>query len=174
MRTKPIITIKNLKTMESLSEETTCYTATVYVDGVKWGESSNTGNGGEDRVRTYGEGNSYDAVRELDALIAETYPKFNLAYGDEPENLIDMDLSLVIGDLIAEDRWLKDYRRTVKAKVLYIKPGEKAVYQMKVVKGRALADHYAFLRGKQPDVTILNEKPEAEGLELYKANVGQR
>jgi hypothetical protein len=167
---KPIITLKNLKTMPSLSEETTAYTATVYVDGVKLCEASNTGQGGEDRFHPVA-GKTYADIAEVEARIKATYPKFDLSEG---LGQIDMDLSLVISEVMAEAEWLKDYRRTTKSKVLYIKPGEKAVYQMKIVKGRALEEHYAFLRGKTPDAIILNEKPEAEGLALYKANVQQR
>jgi len=40
------ITIKNLKVIKALSEETLCFTATVYVDGKKAGTASNRGFGG--------------------------------------------------------------------------------------------------------------------------------
>lgn len=40
--------LKNVKIFESLSEETLCYSATVYVDGTRTVEVSNHGNGGPD------------------------------------------------------------------------------------------------------------------------------
>jgi hypothetical protein len=39
-------TLKNLKVCEWASEETTCFTATLYVDGKRVGECSNDGQGG--------------------------------------------------------------------------------------------------------------------------------
>lgn len=45
--TKPIITLKNLKHAEFASQETHCFEATVYVDGVKFCKASNEGHGGE-------------------------------------------------------------------------------------------------------------------------------
>ncbi len=42
-------TLKNLKVCEWASEETTCFTATLYVDGKRVGECSNDGHGGADR-----------------------------------------------------------------------------------------------------------------------------
>ena len=40
------ITIKNLKTAEFASHETLCFSATVYVDGVRSFTAENDGNGG--------------------------------------------------------------------------------------------------------------------------------
>lgn len=54
MKTKPVIELKNLKVAEFASEETTCYEATVYVDGARFCVASNQGQGGDD---------SYDAIR---------------------------------------------------------------------------------------------------------------
>ena len=51
---KPVIEIKNLKVAEFASEETTCYEATVYVDGARFCIGSNQGHGGDD---------SFDAIR---------------------------------------------------------------------------------------------------------------
>lgn len=40
------ITLKNLKVIKCMSEETTCFQATVYVDGKKAGTAQNDGHGG--------------------------------------------------------------------------------------------------------------------------------
>jgi len=40
------ITLKNIKHIPRLSEETECFTASIYIDGVKKGEASNRGCGG--------------------------------------------------------------------------------------------------------------------------------
>jgi len=48
MKTKPLIELKNLKVAEFASEETTCYEATVWVDGKRFCIASNQGHGGPD------------------------------------------------------------------------------------------------------------------------------
>jgi hypothetical protein len=40
------ITLKNISHNERLSEETNCFSATIYIDGKKAGEASNHGHGG--------------------------------------------------------------------------------------------------------------------------------
>ena len=42
--------LKNLKIYESMSEETTCFSATLYLDGKKVGELANRGCGGAHEV----------------------------------------------------------------------------------------------------------------------------
>ncbi len=49
MTTKPKIELKKIKYSESLSEETPAYTATAYVDGVRFAEVSNHGTGARTR-----------------------------------------------------------------------------------------------------------------------------
>ena len=44
------ITLKNVKYAKFASEETACFQATVYIDGVKCGEASNDGHGGSTNI----------------------------------------------------------------------------------------------------------------------------
>lgn len=46
-----MITVKNVKINESLSEETLCFSATVYQDGVRIGTATNHGQGGNTNVQ---------------------------------------------------------------------------------------------------------------------------
>ncbi|USN14389.1 hypothetical protein KABACHOK_05760 [Brevundimonas phage vB_BpoS-Kabachok] len=167
---KPVITLKNLKTMPSLSEETTAYTATVYVDGEKFAEASNTGQGGEDRIHPVGRF-TYDDLAALEARIKATYPQFDLSEG---LGLIDMDLSLLIGEEITAHEWLKAYRRTIKKKVLFTKPGSPGIFQMDLTAPHPLAAHVKVIHEKQPQAVILNLMPEAEGVAYYRAHVEQQ
>lgn len=170
---KPIITLKRLEVSKSLSQETTAYTADVYVDGVKYAEASNHGHGAEDHIRPVGQF-TYAHLEALEARIKATYPPFDLASPGEPPNTIPMDLSLLIAEEITKAEWLKDYRRTIKAKVLFSKPGQKGIFQMKWDKKHPLAAYVQVIREKEPEAVILNLLPEAEGLAYYKANVEQR
>lgn len=165
----PVITLKSLKTMPSLSEETTAYTATVYVDGEKFAEASNSGQGGEDRIHPVGRF-TYDDLAALEARIKATYPKFDLGEG---LGEIDMDLSLLIGEEITNGEWLKDYRRAIKKKVLFTKPGKAGIFQMTLMAAHPLDAHVKVIREKEPEAVILNLMPEAEGVAFYRANVTQ-
>ncbi len=82
--TKPVIEMKNLKVAEFASEETTCYEATVYVDGARFCIASNQGHGGDsshDPIRPRGGYKSGEeagaARRELDADVHKIALRFN-------------------------------------------------------------------------------------------------
>lgn len=47
-KTPPNFEVKNVKVIESMSEETLCFEASLYVDGKKVGHASNHGHGGPD------------------------------------------------------------------------------------------------------------------------------
>ena len=47
------IDLKNLKFAEFASQETNCFSATVYIDGVKATTISNDGHGGPNRVMSH-------------------------------------------------------------------------------------------------------------------------
>ena len=71
-----MITVKNVKIIQSMSEETLCFTATIYENGIKIGEASNRGYGGntdihldDPRSKTQSE---YSALEEkVDELVYE-------------------------------------------------------------------------------------------------------
>ena len=63
--TAPAITMKGLKVAEFASEETTCFQATVYVDGKRFCIASNEGHGGPDRFDALTRGREHaDAIDE--------------------------------------------------------------------------------------------------------------
>ena len=79
------ITLKNLKIARHLSEETTAFTATIYVDGMSVGHVKNDGQGGS---------NSYGLTREWEEKLeahAKSLPDLQSEYGP-----LKMDLDLLI------------------------------------------------------------------------------
>lgn len=101
-------TLKNLKVCEWASEETTCFTATMYVDGKRVGEVSNDGHGGC---------NSYGFDERKYATIASewlwndhinTCNKYDLSAGDRAEFTPDFD-SLVC-ELVEQAELAKQVR----------------------------------------------------------------
>jgi hypothetical protein len=65
-----MITLKNVKLNEMMSEETPCFSADLYENGKLLAYVSNRGHGGSNEIRPI-EGKSYKDVRHLDTLDAE-------------------------------------------------------------------------------------------------------
>lgn len=106
------VTLKNFKHSEFMSQETDCFQATVYVDGVKVGVVSNEGHGG---------GNEVHLLPEFSHL--NPFRKF-----DEPNPL--MDGIEAAKSAIMRERAEKAATASVKRKLskhlCYIKAGDKA------------------------------------------------
>lgn len=169
---RPIITIKNLKVNATLSEETTCYSATIYVDGKKFGETGNDGHGGCDRILSCAPGVTRADFAALDDRIAATYPR--IIYGEDKTDLGPCNLEWLVSGLIEDAEWVRDYRRAVKGKVLFTVPGETGVSQIKVKPPHTEAQYLAHIAQKYPGAVILNALPEDEAVKLFRENVKVR
>lgn len=91
------ITIKSVKIIKSLSEETFCYTATIYVNGKPFCKGSNHGHGGPDFYTPIKKNNGSLAalnndLEKLDSDLALTPVK------DYPD--LSNNLELVVGELL--------------------------------------------------------------------------
>ena len=93
------IELKNIKYAAFASEETNCYEATLYVDGKRFAIVSNSGHGGadmQDPISPF----TYKDLAQLQKTIAEEYPKWGSAFGDDDK--YDTTLEIVCGDLMNE------------------------------------------------------------------------
>jgi len=107
------VELKNIKIAEFASHETTCYEATVYVDGVRAFTASNDGNGGTDFYYPFpGKRDLMNAAEDW----AKTLPAIE-CYGTK----LDSDLELVIGDLLNEEMLRRD-RKSAAAKGIAFHP----------------------------------------------------
>lgn len=156
------IELRNISTNDRLSEETTCFSATVYIDGKKAFEASNRGQGGCNDYHAFGPdfsaGNKTIAAAEA---WATAQPPIS-AYGME----LPMDLDLYIGELIAAHQIEKDLKRALGAKVLF-KVGDAPIREIKI-KPHPLDKVKAFIRGKHANAVILNDLPLADALVIYR------
>lgn len=112
------IKLKNIKHAAFASQETHCFTATVYLNGERFCTVENDGRGGCDDFRPLkGDKNSeiYAKIKEINAELSKEIIK-----GDGFE--IENDIEIVIGDLVNE--WLqeKEVKKVLK-KIAYIKKG---------------------------------------------------
>lgn len=165
------VEIKNLKTLKSLSEETLCFTATVYIDGVKACEASNHGQGGC---------NEYHAVnaegqKMMDKLEAwaKTQPKqvsTTIINGDKPFEY-DLDFDGIIDDAInaleEEKFWESQYKRLLK---------KCAFFDGKSIRSftgkNLLVDNVRkYISEKHPGGKLLSDMPKHEAFAMMKSHI---
>lgn len=126
------IELKNLKIAASLSEETTAYTATIYIDGVAAFHASNHGHGAPDsydRMRGY----AGPDERAINAWLAENTapngpfeadPAKRAAYDDGSP----YDLESLVGDLINDFEGEKEWKRRIMSRIAVLRPKGIATY----------------------------------------------
>lgn len=107
------IELKNVKYMASLSEETMCFSATVYIDGKKRGEVKNRGCGG---AHDY---HPFELEGEIEAHAA-TLPPYKSSYSEEPR---PMCAEILVNEILAKELELRDLRRAARNKTLFKIPG---------------------------------------------------
>jgi len=115
------IELKNIKYFAAMSEETHCFTATIYVDGKRTFGVSNRGYGGCDDYEPLGkmtQQQMYDKLEEINNELK----KETVYFGENNEHSLTNDLELVTGDLMNQYHTDKDIKRTLK-KMAYVKDG---------------------------------------------------
>lgn len=159
------IELRKVKYAAFASQETPCFEAEVWIDGKNAGRVSNEGHGGPDLFR------SPDTERRLNEH-AKTLPPY--VFGDSK---LDMGAELIVGGLLGDWLLARDLKRALKAKLLYTKPGEAALYETKRVQPAAMThflqdtDQQERLRAKFNADRFLNLMPFDEALKLFKGVV---
>ena len=157
------IELKNVQHFERMSEETDCYSASLYVDGVKIGEVSNRGCGGCDEF--HGDRAAYDRA---DRWCRESLPKLPPLFEDgEP---MEQTIETVCHDRLTDWLLRRDMKRAMARRALFVKPDHAGKVFQLGYRGTAKPDErlFAEVERRHPDATILNRLPEAEALRLYK------
>lgn len=88
------VTLKNVKFFSSLSEETNCFTATVYFDGKKIGDCRNDGRGGSTHLYFSDRGKEAEVISYCNSLPPVSFGDFSL----------DSSLELILDGCFSE--WL--------------------------------------------------------------------
>ena len=133
MEPRSAMELKNLSHNASLSEETHCFRASVYINGKRMFTASNGGNGGSNFYSPSDFGKGKEAFEEAMAIAREEARQYTLkkielgedlqwaidAFGDgKSDELIDW----LITDLINEQLTLKEMRKVMKKKVIVYDP----------------------------------------------------
>ena len=159
------IELKNIKYSEFASHETSCYEATIYIDGKKAGTVENGGYGGCDSVHPY------QVAQQIDAY-AKTLPKHVCSFNDpETGKPAEMEQTheTIFGEILTDWLHAKDLKRAMSRCVMFTREDGR-VYQSAGMKKEALAKYLSegklseALRAKE----ILNLLPLDRALEIYK------
>lgn len=160
------ITIKNLKVSQFASEETLCFEATVYIDGLKSGTVSNSGCGGSNEYHPW------EMARRINEY-AKTLPMIETDMKD-PHDSTKMftyaqDADGLIDTIVEQMQLEKDFDKRIKTRLLFDTP--KGITQTKANKAELIAAHIA-----KPDKAAellaqrcLNLMPRAEALAIFAA-----
>jgi hypothetical protein len=152
------ITLKNVKYFAPMSQETHCYTASVYFDGVRVGTTENNGHGGCDSHGPIDKA-GWDAMQAYAATL-ESGSTFH------DGSTMDVDLDWVFCELVNQSFLLKDFARAINNRVLYIKDG--SLYQTKCVKQKATLGEWVEQVIEWEGVTeVLNMLAPAEAFAIY-------
>lgn len=156
--------LRNVKYASFNSEETNCFSAAVYIDGVKAGEVSNDGHGGPDNHHPHELGERLE-------VWAKTLPPYTFGGETAPHNA-----ETAIGELF--DEWLitRDLKKRIGKKMLFTIKGKKGVFAVSFKQPQALE---AIVRDKgmlaafahrHKAERILNTLPFEEALQIFRAS----
>tara|TARA_R110000868_G_scaffold409899_1_gene696436 strand:- start:34291 stop:34761 length:471 start_codon:yes stop_codon:yes gene_type:complete len=106
------IELKNIKTLKAMSEETQCFTATVYIDGSKAGTVRNSGHGGCNEYHPTSLGQRLDDY-------AKTLPA-DVVFG----MTIQPDADSVIGKVYQREAVKRELTSLMARKIVFIRDGE--------------------------------------------------
>jgi len=106
------IEIKNVKYSQFASRETSCFEATVYIDGKRMGTASNDGHGGP---------NNYDSRALVEALTEHTKTLPTRTWRLDGEALeVPPDIDTAIDDLLMAYLHGRDLKRALSKRVLFV------------------------------------------------------
>jgi hypothetical protein len=110
------ISVKNYKVVAELSEETECYTATIYMDGKRIGKASNRGSGGPDEYLFDSRELSdafYEYAKEWAASDAvQNNPLYR--YEFDGESRCSADAETLVQEACANFRRVRDAKKIIK------------------------------------------------------------
>lgn len=160
------ITLKGIKYFAGMSEETHCFTATIYFDGVKVGTTKNNGHGGCDEDWPTNKPGWADMLAYVSSFEAD---QSSFADG---VTILQPDLDWVVSELVNSWLALDELKKLVKKRVVFVRDGK--VLQTQCAKGKAAQKRVTLARWIHELETdnsvsaILNQLPIADALKLYK------
>lgn len=166
----PTIELKSVKVNETLSEETHCFSATLYVNGKRVAAASNRGTGGPTDLAPFD-----DSAREIVKRANEACKTQLPAIEFGPDGLtlvapgtkdaIPRDLELVVNELVNLHCLRKAFARQMK-KITVMKGGEMFHYPAKVKPSDENIDRVMALP-ENAGAVVLQRMPEDEAFKVF-------
>lgn len=172
------IEMKKIKHYASMSEETYCYEAVVYLDGKPFAEVRNGGHGGCDMVydhpRTiYSDIQEWrDKLKELESYF-QSLPSQQFSYenanGDMVYDYINQTFESWCHDQVGYHVALQEMRRDLKKSILFIDDGKLYAMKFPMIKKmtREIAEKIAKSNDELQGKKILNLMDEREAVALF-------
>jgi hypothetical protein len=152
------IELKKFVHMKSLSEETLCYTADVYVDGKLYARVENRGRGGATTVFVEP---SMRAMEQSVNNYCQSLPPV-VAYG----YTLNMDFESYVDDLASRQVAAKELKPLLKRKILAIKPND-GMYEYKVSGNKVTQEVIAIFQNQNPTFAVLNTMDFDKALDAF-------
>ena len=143
------IELKKLKVVNALSEETTCYTAEIWVDGARAFLASNRGHGAADDFHQVG----VVSEASVDAWLAAN--RQPARFGD---TVLEHTLEFEVAALITKTEEVKRIRRSFKKQLIVIDDGKVFGYPLK---GRSMNAVAEAMRRTRPGIRVVNDDETA-------------
>ena len=154
------IELKNIKYSSFASQETSCFQATIYIEGKKEGTVENDGQGGCNFYHP-------SSVGALLNDYATTLPK--IKYGEDE---FCQDADCLINDLLMNHLYEKDLKKSLSKRIMFVGQDGKLRETVGLDKTRMTALLASpTLSEKLKSHTILNLLPFCEAIKIYRSQV---
>lgn len=176
---QPKIELRKISYNSRLSEETSAYSAQVWVDGEHIVDVLNRGHGGCDETNPPPKKNRtpedwkafHQKLEALETTIKTTFPSREADLGDGRKFMIEPSLEGVCGELLTDWLIAKDVKRDLAKKVMFTKPTG-GLYSVKIPKptpaGFSLDRLIDAVKKKEGIEKTLNEMTTEEAVAIYK------
>lgn len=162
------VELRNVKHAAFASEETYCFEATVYIDGVKAGSVSNDGQGGAHRWSPW-------ALEQRLDEYAATLPSVTTSFIDPKTGqpfVYQQNGESLVSDLVSDWLIARDVKRALSKRILFVREGQlrqvsPPASQKAFLLGGSPAQLEA-LKAKLQTTTILNLLPFDEAVKIYR------
>jgi hypothetical protein len=115
------IELKNVKVHADMSQETHCFSATVYIDGKKAGVVSNHGHGG---CHNYHPWELQDALKPYADAMPEEPIGFGMTNEDGSPMFFQPDADTLVNLYVGRFQAAGDLRRVLRSRVLFVRDGK--------------------------------------------------
>ena len=154
--------LKRIKHYPSMSEETYCYEANLYILDKKICRVSNRGRGGSDDfdIETSDVFN-YDFLQKLDDWCKKNLPKWYFEY---QKKYVPTSLEAWLGDQVTKYINQQEFNKAMRKTVLYIDPDKKGLFEFVA---KPTNEHLQILQFRNPKFKFLQSIPRDEAFKLY-------